>query len=168
VIAGMFCANCIRPGPDLRPREQDGVMFLFCARCDSEVEDRGHDFAPGKRRWTGSRYFPLDHIECELPIRILRTLRRFESASSMELSDVLQIASDSNDPVGRNNYSVTLSRLCRDGYVRAKKTRARAMKRSQSKSKRSDGFHQWKEYSITRLGIARLEHSLGSTMASCY
>lgn len=165
-MAKPFCASCIKEGPGLRPRQLDdgGPIFLFCSRCDSEIPGRGHGSSPSGTRWTGSVYFPLDEIERQMPIMILRTLRRFDWLRSDELSDALNIPSSIEDRHSQNRYSVALSRMCREGYVEAKVVRARPTKRSQSR--RHTGFHEWKEYRITPIGIAKLEWSLGATMAA--
>lgn len=161
-----FCASCIGEGPDLRPRQLDdgGPIFLFCARCDSEVPGRGHGSSPAGTRWTGSAYFPLDEIERQMPIMILRTLRRFDWMRSEELSDALEVPSSAKDPNGRNKFGVALSRMRREGYVESKVVRARVIRNGYSR--RHTGFHEWNEYRITQLGIAKLEWSLGATMAA--
>lgn len=161
-----FCASCIGEGPGLRPRqlEDGGPIFFFCARCDSEVPSRGHGSSPAGTKWTGSRYYPLDEIERQMPIMILRMLRRSDWMRSNELSDALGIPSTIEDPGGQNRYSVALSRLCKQGQVDVKIVRARPMRKSQSR--RHSGIHEWNEYRISPLGMARLEWSLGATMAA--
>lgn len=163
--AGSFCALCCEDGPGLHPGrlEDGGPIFLFCERCDSEVTGPPVPASPPGLRWTGGRYFPLDQIEQNMSVRILRALRRFDYIPSSELSDALQIPSSIESRVEQNTYSVALSRLCREGYVEVKVVTCRPVKRSQSK--RHTGLHQWNEYRITQLGRARLEWMLASTMA---
>lgn len=165
-MAKPFCASCIREGPDLRPRQLDdgGPIFLFCERCDSEVPGRGHASSPEGTRWTGSRYFPIDEVERQMSIMILRMLRRSDWIRSNEISDALGIPSSIEDAGEQNRYSVALSRLSREGYVETQTVRARPMRRSQSR--RHTGVHEWKVYRITPLGIAKLEWSLGATLAA--
>lgn len=136
---------------------------MFCEQCDSEIPGRAHSSSPPGTAWAGASYFPLDEVLRQMPIMILRVLRRSDWMRSNELADALGVPSSVEDRGEQNKYSVTLSRLYREGYVEAKTVRARPTKRSQSK--RNNGLHEWKEYRITARGIARLEWSLGATMA---
>lgn len=72
--------------------------------------------------------------------RILRVVQRFDWISSMEITDVLGIPSTSVDKCAHNNFSVSLSRLSRKGFLR----RRRSL--------------EWMEYQITNLGRARIEN----------
>lgn len=168
-MANQFCASCISEGPGLRPCQLDegGPIFLYCERCDSEVPGRPYGPSPASpagAKWIGSCYFPLDEIKRQMPIMILRALRRSDWMRSNELSEALGVPSSIEDPGEQNRYSVTLSRLCRQGQVDTKVVRARPVRKSQSR--RHTGLHEWKEYRISPLGIARLEWSLGATMAA--
>lgn len=165
--AAPFCASCTREGPGLRPRrlDDDGPLFLFCERCDSEVPGRKRVRGPGGTKWIGSRYYPLDELERALPIMILKALRRSDWVSASELAEMLTIPSISAGRQHRNKFSVQLSRMAREGYVESKDVRARALP-GKSYSKHHPGYHGWKEYRITPLGIAKLEWSLGATLAA--
>lgn len=164
-MARPFCASCTEEGPGLHPiqLEDGGPIFLFCERCDSEVTGPPVEGPPPGIRWTGGTYYPTDQIETHLTVRILRMLRRFGWVSSSDISDFLGIPSTIEDPTEQNNYSVTLSRLCREGYIEAKMVICRPVRKGYSR--RHTGFHQWKEYRISPLGIARLNWMLQSTMA---
>jgi len=162
-----FCASCINEGPGLRPRQLDegGPLFLLCARCDSEVPGRGWAPTPvAGAKWTGSRYFPLDEIQRDMPIMILKAIRRFDWLRSDELSDSLDIPSTIEDYKERNRFGVALSRMCREGYIESKVVRAKVIRNGYSR--RHTGYHEWREYRITALGVAKLEWCLGATLAA--
>jgi hypothetical protein len=163
-----FCASCCSDGPGLHLVRLDdgGPDYLFCERCDSGIATTDPGRMPAGVNWPGARYFPLDELERSVQFRILRALRRFDWIRSDELFDTLSIPGTTESRLERGRYSAALSRYVRERYVEVKTVTARAIRKGYSR--RHAGLHQWKEYRITPLGIARLEWMLQGTMAPAH
>jgi hypothetical protein len=61
---------------------------------------------------SGSDYRPIDELLAMPKVRVLRILRRFEWASSTEITDALEL-----DAAEVGLYSATISRLFKDGAI---------------------------------------------------
>jgi len=95
---------------------------------------------------TGSGYVPLDELLATPKVRVLRFLRRRDSASSHEMHEGLEIQ---DDQIGA--YNQVISRLHRDGLT--------------SRTGKAIGSYR---YSITALGRERLARMLARSEVTPY
>lgn len=152
-----FCAICIDGVTGLRPRQltDGGPIYIICEECDERdpappFHDRGdRPVLTGRNCKRDSRWYrPLDEVKSDMAYRILETVRRAEWSSAMEIADLMGVPGTIDDPVERNRYSASLSRLRKMGYLERRKARS------------TRAGNSWDEYRITERGIARLENAV--------
>lgn len=139
-----WCAICLSYGPDLRPRQlsQGGPLFILCRDCDESETPTIRNRPARYRHRAETRhrvYRPIDENERDMSFRILRCVQRFDWVSSIEICDALGIPGAALHRQLHNNYSVSLSRLYRKGFLRRRHVL------------------EWHEYQITSKGLARIE-----------